>query len=389
MKASIGAATGLIAVTTLVSSCWAQHTIEGEAPVLTWNRIALESVERAKPTQHEAARLFAYLSLAQHAALAGNPDSEAARAAVAGVSMRVIAGLLPSQAGFVEAHLVRWQPKDEEATARIASRLLAQAAGDGFTAKWSGQTPQGAFAWRSLAATPASPAYPAIGGMRTLIIDAGDVFRPAPPPALGSAQFAEALAEVRHHTLFPSAETSRLAKRYDMTTGTLAAGFWNEQAVALLTRERVNEHRASIVLATMNAAIMDALVACHDAKYAYWFPRPSQADPAIKALIGVPNHPSYPSNHACLSTAAAKVLAHFFPQDRERLEQIGDEARVSRIYAGLHYRFDVDAGEEIGAKVAATAIARRAQRLGETTERLLAAPDSRVAETSETGPGTH
>jgi hypothetical protein len=183
------------------------------------------------------------------------------------------------------------------------------------------------------------------------------------------------MAEVRRHTAEPTDESRRIAKFYDMTTGTLAAGFWNERATELVRRDRIGGRQATIVLATMNAAIMDALVACHDAKYVYWVPRPSQADPAIKPLIGVPNHPSYPSNHSCLSTAASQVLAHFFPQDRARLEGIGTEAGVSRIYAGLHYRFDVDAGEEIGRKVAGTVVSRHAEMLARTTQRLLAAAD--------------
>jgi hypothetical protein len=103
-------------------------------------------------------------------------------------------------------------------------------------------------------------------------------------------------------------------------------------------------------------------------------PRPSQADPAIKPLIGVPNHPSYPSNHACVSTSAGLVLAHFFPQARSDLQATASEAGLSRIYAGIHYRFDVEAGEEIGRKVAAEAIARHSQMLSKWTVRESAHP---------------
>ena len=109
-------------------------------------------------------------------------------------------------------------------------------------------------------------------------------------------------------------------------------------------------------LALVNTAAMDGLIACHDAKYAYWTPRPSQVDPSIKPIVGLPNHPSYPSNHSGLSRAAALVLAHFFPSERPRLEATATEAGLSRIYAGIHYRFDVDAGDQIGTRVAAAAI---------------------------------
>jgi hypothetical protein len=55
-----------------VSACArAQTPAEPQAsPTLTWNQIARETAERMRPTQHQAARMLAYLSLAQYAALA-------------------------------------------------------------------------------------------------------------------------------------------------------------------------------------------------------------------------------------------------------------------------------------------------------------------------------
>ena len=202
-----------------------------------------------------------------------------------------------------------------------------------------------------------------MGGMRTLVIDSGAALRPGPPPAVGSAAFAKDLAEVRQYTVAPTPETTRLAQFYDMTTGGMTAGFWNTEAAALLGGARLSEAQTTAVLAATNMAMMDAVVACHDAKYSYWLPRPSQMDAAIKPLIGLPNHPAYPSNHSCISTAAAHVLAHFFPGQRTRLEGIAKEAGLSRIYAGLHYRFDVLAGEDIGRKVAAAVVAQHARVL--------------------------
>ena len=98
-------------------------------------------------------------------------------------------------------------------------------------------------------------------------------------------------------------------------------------------------------------------MACHDTKYTYWLIRPSQADPAIKTPIGLPNHPSYPSNHGCLSGAVAYVLADLFPDQAERLAAMADEAGESRLYAGIHYRFDKDVGLSIARQVADLALA--------------------------------
>lgn len=370
MKTLISAVS-FAAATVWASAAWAGPGTEEQdqsSASLTWNRIALEAVTRAKPTQHQTARLLAHVSLAQHAAVTGAADAEAARDAVASASMRVIAELLPSQAAFVEERHRQLQARASEQGFRVALHVLAQASRDGFAQKWNGQPPQAENAWRSLANPPAPPAYPAIGGMRTFFLESGSALRPAPSPEVGSKRFVDDLAEVRRYTESPTQESTRIAKFYDMTTGTMAAGFWNERAADLIRRDALDEFQATSVLATVNAAMMDALVACHDAKYAYWVPRPSQADPSIKPLIGVPNHPSYPSNHSCLSTAAGHVLADFFPRDRGRLEAIAQEAGMSRILAGLHYRFDVAAGEEIGRKVAAVALARRGEVLARWTD---------------------
>jgi hypothetical protein len=352
------------------------QTTSTASATLMWNRIALEAVERAKPNQHQTARTLANVSLAQYAALAEAGGEDVARDAIATTSARVIAELLPSQASFVEERYREMQVHGDKGGAS-AQRVLAAASQDGFAQKWTGQAPQAAYAWRSLVTPPAPPAYPAIGGMRTFFLESAADFRAAPPPAVGSKRFADDLAEVRRFTDAPTAETTRIAKFYDMTTGTLAAGFWTEQAASLIGRDGLGERQAAGILATLNTAIVDALAACHDSKYVYWVPRPSQADPAIKPLIGVPNHPAYPSNHSCLSTTAALVLAHFFPRDADRLKGMAAEAGLSRIYAGLHYRFDVEAGEEIGRKVAAVAVARHAEVLARWERTAVTAlPDS-------------
>ena len=192
-------------------------------PVLAWNRIALDAVERAKPTQHQAIRLLTYVSLAQYAVLAAAEGGQTPRASVATESMRVITELMPSQAAFVEERH-RQQPAAAAGQARqMAPVVLAQARQDGFAQTWSGQVPQGAYGWRSLANPPAPPAYPVIGAMRLFFVESGHPFRSAPPPPPGSALFLADLAEVQKHTANPTADTTRVAKFYDMTSGSLVA----------------------------------------------------------------------------------------------------------------------------------------------------------------------
>lgn len=363
-----------VATVATVSAGLAGHA-QAQSMVLDWNKTARDTIERMKPTQHQAARLLTYVSLAQYAALADTRDGAAASDTVASASMRVIAELAPTQAAFAEARFDQQGLKKTGQGQAIAASVLNQARSDNFSrtvATPATQVPQAAYVWKSLANPPAPPAYPAMDAMRPFLLESASAFRAGPPPSMSSIRFANDMAETLHYTTAPTAESTRIAKFYDMTTGTMAAGYWNEQAAELIQKNRVGDLQAARVLATMNTAMMDALIACHDSKYAYWVPRPSQAESMVKPLIGVPNHPSYPSNHSCLSTAAGVVLAHFFPTERSRFEKVAHEAGISRIYAGIHYRFDVDAGEEIGRKVAALALTRHEDMLARWTQSRVA-----------------
>ena len=125
----------------------------------------------------------------------------------------------------------------------------------------------------------------------------------------------------------------------------------------LAVRYRLNERDAAHLFALMNMVGFDALIASHDGKFAYWHIRPSQADPGIQLAVGLPNFPSYPANHATLSAAMARILGATFPAERARLDGLAEEAALSRVYGGIHFRFDTDAGLVLGRTVAAWALA--------------------------------
>jgi membrane-associated phospholipid phosphatase len=72
--------------------------------------------------------------------------------------------------------------------------------------------------------------------------------------------------------------------------------------------------------------------------------------------LGVPNFPSYTSGHSTFSAAAAAVLAHIFPAEQAKFDAWAKEAAESRIYAGIHYRFDAEAGNTQGKACAEYAI---------------------------------
>jgi membrane-associated phospholipid phosphatase len=80
-------------------------------------------------------------------------------------------------------------------------------------------------------------------------------------------------------------------------------------------------------------------------------PRPSQLDRRIRTSIGLPNFPSYTSGHSTFSAAAAEVLSYLFPAGTERFEADKEEAAISRLYGGIHYRSDIEVGKSHGKRI--------------------------------------
>lgn len=112
-----------------------------------------------------------------------------------------------------------------------------------------------------------------------------------------------------------------------------------------------NPPQAARIDALLGVAHYDALIACWDAKYTYWAIRPHQLDSTFAPLFPVPNHPSYPSAHSCLSGAMAEVLSYAFPATAEAIHARAVEAGESRIWGGLHFRSDITSGLAIGEAV--------------------------------------
>jgi membrane-associated phospholipid phosphatase len=115
---------------------------------------------------------------------------------------------------------------------------------------------------------------------------------------------------------------------------------------------------AARALALASAAMSDALIACWDAKFYYWLERPITADSTVHTAFSTPPFPSYPSGHSTQSAAAAEVFAYLFPDRADYYHAKADEASWSRVLAGIHYRFDIEAGEALGRAVGAAVVTR-------------------------------
>lgn len=355
----------------------------GEASAsVRWNAITRGFIAAkpaaTKPNPVAAFRAFAYLSLAQYRAVTsaeespGPPPHASPQGAVAAASTAVLSALFPADASFFESQL-RLQESEMAGSERAqsefaAGEIVGRAVGadvvelarnDHFDAVWTGTVPSGPGYWSSDFDPPRPPQLPLLGQMQPFFMTSGNQFRPAPPPSFGSTAFLAALAEVRSLSDHRTPDQLQIAERWALTTGSLVSGFWNEEASKLIARYHLNERRAARALALTDMAAMDATIACYDAKYTYWLIRPYRADQAITTPVGRPNHPAYPSSHGCSSGATAYVLGALFPADAARLAAMADEAGESRLYAGIHYRFDKDASLRIARQIAALALSRR------------------------------
>ncbi|HWY73969.1 MAG TPA: vanadium-dependent haloperoxidase, partial [Verrucomicrobiae bacterium] len=209
-------------------------------------------------------------------------------------------------------------------------------------------------------------------------------FRPGPPPALTSDDYSDAFNEIKSLGI----TNSTTATADQALTGRFWNGaiqnYWNEIAQTAATDHGSTTAQSARLFALLNLAIADSVIAFYDAKYTYNFWRPVTA---IRAgdmdnnpnTVGDPNwlpevsktapDPSYPGAHAVLSAAGAEVLTSFFGSDdfafsvtSEVLPGVersfasfpaaAQEATLSRIFAGQHFRFDLTAGARLGQEVA-------------------------------------
>jgi hypothetical protein len=186
--------------------------------------------------------------------------------------------------------------------------------------------------------------------------------RPGPPVPYDSPQKAAEVKELKNFPRTPL--TNNEALFWEAAVGGLRAHqYWNEQLSKKTLEYRLDEDppRAARAFMLPFVALYDAGIACWEAKYTYWAVRPFQLDPDVKPVFTTPNHPSYPAAHACSSIAITRVLGYVFPRDAADFAKLGERAAESRIWAGIHYRSDIDAGRQVAIGVADKVIARAKQ----------------------------
>jgi membrane-associated phospholipid phosphatase len=227
----------------------------------------------------------------------------------------------------------------------VAARVIERVKNDGSDAVWDGTMPDTPNHWTPDPGT--QPVGPLAGTWKTWVLESGSQFRPGPPPAPDSAQEVAELDQVRN---FPRNWGSNFAV-YKWSPASITD--WSEQLWPKLFEYRfdANPPRAARAYALVAVAAYDSMVACWDAKYTYWAPRPYNLDPAVVTVLPHYPHPSYPSAHSCIASSSAEALAALFPRDAQLFRDQAQELADSRWQASIHFPTDSAVGLSLSRSV--------------------------------------
>ena len=377
-------------------------------PVLAWVRMTLEAIRGDAVSPPVATRDLAIVSAAVFdavAAIQGTPgyhyqeiapaDASPA-AAVAAAAHRALVHLYPERAATFDAGLadslaaVPDGPGKDHGVAlgrTVADAILALRAGDGWADHVDDSPGGGPGTWRPTPPRHDSPLMPQWATVRPFLLASPRQFRPPGPPRLSSRAWTDAYNEVkaigRADSASRTAEQTQIARIWADGVGTYTPpGHWNLIAAQVAQDEGNSLTANARLFAALNLAMADAAIACWDAKYAYRFWRPvtairaadtdgnpdTGADPSWAPLLTTPNFPEYVSGHSTFSGAAEMVLSSFFGPDvafstsspglpgvtrsYTSFRAAAEEAALSRLYGGIHFRFSNRDGSATGRAVA-------------------------------------
>ncbi len=237
--------------------------------------------------------------------------------------------------------------------------------------------------WRPAPPTFAPAAFVGWGQVTPFGLEAGSQFRLPPPPALHTGKYAFDYLEVkllgRIDSPFRPADRTDVARYFAVTSPVQT---WNPPARQASAAQGLSLSENARLFARLGMAIGDGAIAAFDTKYHYNLWRPqmairggdtdgnalTDADPDWVPLISTPAFPSYASAHATVSGAARAVLEQELGKDGHAVtltnpavpgvvlnytawKQITDDIDDARIYGGIHYRFDQEAGSHQGRAV--------------------------------------
>ena len=241
---------------------------------------------------------------------------------------------------------------------------------------------------------PTPPAFlaalePGWGRVTPFLLEAGDEFRPGPPPSPGSDAYVLDYLEIVTIGAANSATRTPLQTETARFWVSTAPQLWNQVVRQLTFEPGMNAAKAARAYLLLNLAGADAMIAAWDAKYAYGQWRPvtairSQADDGSLTtipdaswtpLLITPPFPDYPAGHATYAGAAVQVLDALFGDHHGELSitsptaggvthryqsfaEIAREVENARVWGGIHWRTSVTKGTALGRRVGDAALAR-------------------------------
>jgi PAP2 superfamily len=380
-------------------------------PVVQWNRTLLGIVRTpgAQPATLHPTRSFAIMHAAIYDAvnaidrthrpylirLSGVSRDASQEAAAATAAHDVLVALYPAFATTLDAELQQSlaqipEGRDKAEGVRIgqtvAGRILALRGNDGSNAKpipYVFGTAPGDYQ-STPPNFPKQPQFTNWPHVTPFALERASQFRPGPPPALASDAYGDAFNQIKSLGI----ANSTTATSDEALTGRFWNGaiqnYWNEITQTASMAHSLTTAQNARLFALLNLSFADDVIAFYDAKYTYNFWRPvtaiRAADPGINPeTVADPNwlpevgktapDPSYPGAHAVISATGAEVLISFFERDHfefnvtsevlpgvERsftsFSAAAEEATLSRIFGGQHFRFDLTTGQRLGREIA-------------------------------------
>jgi membrane-associated phospholipid phosphatase len=236
----------------------------------------------------------------------------------------------------------------EDLGSQVGQAVIAYANSDGSSQAFMRSFPATPGVWSS-----PTPVSPLAGTWHPWVLTAANQFRPTAPPAFGSNDANNQYAADKN--LARTNTTNHLAWFWQ-------PGFfqpWTQEVETEIFQNHLdaNAPRAARVYALQAIAQHDATLACWDSKYTYLELRPPQADPTIVPVFAIPQHPGYPSGHACASGASASVMSYLFPADAAALTSMASAAGNSTFDALIHTQLDISVGLMLGGQVGSQVVA--------------------------------
>ena len=369
--------------------------------VTNWNNSALDAIRADRTAPPIASRSLAILHAAIYDAVNGIarthepylvpsavPASASRQAAASAAAHEVLVSLFPgSVSGFDALHtaILAGIPDGSQKTNGItwgefvASQVLAARANDGSNAIVQPPGGSGPGVWVPTPTAFLPYLLPQWGFVVPFAMSSSSQFRPPGPPALDSPQYAADYEEVKLlGALVGSTRTedqTEIALFWADGAGTeTPPGHWNSIAQIIGAAQGTTMEENARLFALLNIAMSDAAICSWDAKYTYSFWRPvtaiAFAEPQLNwmSFIVTPPFPDYTSGHSTFSAAAATALPLFFGTEDlpfttgsdflpgvyrsfSTCQDAAEEAALSRIYGGIHFRSASEDGLQAGSSI--------------------------------------